>query len=223
MSTQYARQTAIPCTIAEIKSGEWIQNDGLVPSGIKISRGTISRVSVIGVLVDKGENAFSLDDGTSITRVRSFDTPPTPIRASIGDLVVVIGRPREYNNERFLVLEICKRLRNPMWVQYRKHELELMPQNATINQILPTPTEVSFSTPTAPSVKTHHVEVPLTTNKNPFELLMGKIRELDSGNGASTQEVLSHINIEDAENYIRTLIEEGEIFEPRPGKIKVLE
>ena len=244
MSTQYARQTAVPCTLAEMKSGEWVQNDGLVPSGVKIRRGLISRVNVIGVLVDKSENAFSLDDGTSISRVRSFETTPVAIHASVGDLVVVIGRPREYNNERFLVLEICKRLRNPSWVKYRKYELESLSNTAITELNNSIPIEIhnstnhnsvnnNFTNQTSqpkqsipvpqPNVNTHKVDVPITQTKNPFELLMDTIRELDSGNGANIEEVLKHIHIEDAENYIRTLIEEGEIFEPRPGKIKVLE
>ncbi len=216
MVTQFLRQTAVPCTLFELKNGVWMQNDGLVPSGVKTIRGTISRVNTIGVMIDKSEGAFSIDDGTSIIRVRSFDTPAPTIYASIGDLVLVVGRPREYNNERFLVLEIVKRLRNPAWIQYRKKELELL-SGVEIYEMPIVDDSVAF-TPVA-----HKVEVPISSTKNPFELLIEKIRELDSGSGADIEEVIATLKIDGAEKYVRTLIDEGEIFETKPGRVKVLE
>lgn len=196
---QFTRQTAIPCTLAEIASGSFLQNDTM-PSGIQTGRGMISRASIIGVMIDKQDKEFSIDDGTNVINVRSFDTNPVPVYANVGDIVLVIGRPREYNGQRYLVLEICKKIRNNGWIQYRKKELSLLTQPKV---------EVKEETP--------------AESKNPFEALVAAIRDLDKGPGADIDVVLARVDAPDANKFLRTLIEEGEIFEIRPGKLKVLE
>lgn len=241
MATQYARQPAVPCTLDELKGGSWVQNDGLVPSGVRTHRGMVARASAIGVIVERrGDTAFTMDDGTAIMGVRSFDAAPAPLRADIGDMVLVIGRPREYQNERYLVLEICKRLRNPAWAQYRKRELALLQNTMHIapvmqrndalvghtmqNTALAKPSAMT-DTPQAIAASTDDVAVVphAAPTKNPFELLIMKIRELDAGGGADVEDILQALQFPDGEKYLRTLIEEGEIFETRPGKVKVLE
>jgi exosome complex RNA-binding protein Csl4 len=198
---QYARQTAIPCTLGDISSGPWVQNEGILPSGVQTQRGFVSRASIMGVVIDKSATSFSLDDGTNVVSVRSFDTKP--VLASVGDIVLVIGRPREYNGERYLVLEICKRLRNTAWVQYRKRELDTL-------------RSASFEIPTVEPVVTEDA-----SKKNPYDVLMAKIRELDAGGGVAIGDLLTVVP--EAEKFIRTLIEEGEIFEIKPGRVKILE
>jgi len=187
-----------------------MQNDGLVPSGVRTGRGMISRASVLGVIIEKQEMSFSLDDGTTSVSVRSFDAK-VPVRAGIGDIVLVIGRPREYNGERYLALEICKKLRNNGWAQYRKTELSLLGTSAA-------PEITSRQEELAPVA--HTVQV-LETVKNPYETITERIRALDVGNGADIEEVLAAVP--ESEKLLRSLIEEGEIFEIRPGKLKVLE
>lgn len=198
----FARQTAIPCTFAELRSGAWVQNEGLIPSGIKTHRGMISRASVIGVIIEKQANAVTIEDGTATISVRSFE--PKPVYADVGDIVLLIGRPREYNGERYMVLEICKKLKNPAWVQYRRREL--------LRQA-----PVEFETPVVMQAPPE----PVVNVKNPFELVVETIRGLDSGPGADIEEVLA--KVPDGQKFLQTLIEEGEIFEIRPGKLKVLE
>lgn len=205
---QVARQTAIPCTLKELSEGSFIQNPGLEPSGVKTGRGMISRCSVLGVIIDKGENTVTVEDGTTAISVRSFDRPILP---NVGELVLVIGRPREYNGERYVALEICKRVRNPAWVSYRRKELEGIGGTMTIGtavQDIP-----------APSLK--HETVPAAAPKNPFEAIIEAIRSLDKGNGADIEDVIA--SVPDGQKFITTLIEEGEVFEIRPGRLKVLE
>ena len=49
------------------------------------------------------------------------------------------------------------------------------------------------------------------------------IKELDAGDGADFEAVVSKANVLNPERTIKTLLEQGEIFELRPGKLKVLE
>jgi hypothetical protein len=203
----FARQTAIPCTLAELRDGQWVQNEGLIPSGVKTPRGMISRASILGVIIEKTATTVTVEDGTTAMSVRSFDQKP--VYANVGDIVLIIGRPREYNGERYLVLEICKKLRNPAWIQYRKRELtEQMP--------------VVFETPTVvPQAPVHTVTV--AQAKNPFELIVDAIRAFDKGPGADIEDILAEVKVPEANKFLQTLIEEGEIFEIRPGRLKVLE
>lgn len=194
------RQTAVPCTLAELQSGQWVQNPGLEPSGIQTGRGMISRASILGVIIDKTNDNIIVEDGTTNLNVRTFEQ--RQILANVGDLVLVIGRPREYNGERYIALEICKRLKNPAWVEYRRKELSRL--HVELKQPSPAATPK-----------------PVQHSKNPFELIIEQIRALDKGQGADIEEILAAIP--ESQKFVQTLIEEGEVFEIKPGRLKVLE
>ncbi len=218
MATQFQRQTAILCNLLDIKSGEWVQNEGLEPSGIKCVRGMVSRANVLAVVVDKPtEQTLLVEDGTARLTLRTFDPMPYLEQVSAGDIVQIIGKPREYNNERYVVLELCRKVSSG-WVEYRKKELEFFSGN----------TLVEFQQPKAPEptpigeVAPETVEVPADT-KNPFEQIIEVIRTLDEGEGVSIDDILEKVENGDTEKFIKTLIEEGEIFENKPGRVKVLE
>lgn len=206
---QYTRQTAIPCTLAEIAAGEWVQQGGVAPSGVRTVRGLVARVNIFGVVVDKGQDAsLVIDDGTASLRVRSFD-PQAKVSVGIGDVALVIGRPREYNGERYIVLEICKKLRKE-WIPYRKKELAYFSGFVIEEDVVEQPAGQPAQSVTVQD-----------TGKNPFELLIDTIRRLDTGNGADSAEVIAMHP--EGERLLRALLEEGEVFEIRPGRIKVLE
>ena len=57
------------------------------------------------------------------------------------------------------------------------------------------------------------------TSKKIFDL----IKEIDDGMGADTQEVITKANMGNAEEIISMLLKEGEVFEIKSGKLKVLE
>jgi hypothetical protein len=68
--------------------------------------------------------------------------------------------------------------------------------------------------------------IPLKQEERPvnhYQNILAFIRDLDSGDGADIGEVIKRSAIPNGENIIRKLIEEGEIFEFRPGKLKILE
>ena len=187
---QFARQTAVICTLEDINEGEWVQRESPDPSGIRTSKGFLSRVNIIGVIVERPtEQSIVFEDGTGRMTARSFDPLPQLDRVDVGDVVLVIGRPREYNGERYIVLEICKKL-DKRWVVYRQKQL---------------------------GVKQ---ELKEELSGNPVQDTLTTIRELDDGGGADVDAVIKRVG---DERIITTLLEEGEIFEMRPGKVKVLE
>ena len=59
-------------------------------------------------------------------------------------------------------------------------------------------------------------------DENPIEVLLNTIRELDKGYGVDVDELIS-LKGSDVESLITTLLQEGELFEVKPGMVKVLE
>ena len=49
------------------------------------------------------------------------------------------------------------------------------------------------------------------------------IKNIDDGEGADFQDVVAMAKSENAEDILKNLIKNGDIFELRPGKLKVLE
>jgi len=58
---------------------------------------------------------------------------------------------------------------------------------------------------------------------SPYQKILEIIGSLDFGKGADYHEVIAKSKVVDCERMINALLEQGEIFEIRPGKLKVLE
>ena len=158
----------------------------------------MSRVNIIGTIIEAG-GLFRLDDGTGNVILRRFEKPVPDL--TVGDLVLVVGRPREYNDERYLMIECLQRLENHAWLQVRRKELELrVKQEASV------------------------VESPTKKEETKKEVLsiVEIIEQLDEGNGVSIERVLQQAGKDYSEEHVRRLVEDGEIFEIRPGIVKLL-
>ncbi|MBI2139513.1 hypothetical protein HYU14_01205 [Candidatus Woesearchaeota archaeon] len=200
------RQIAYKTSIKDILEGTYTKEEGdWVPNFVMIGDKKISRANIIGVVVssDAQENSvyqsITLDDGTGRISVRSFEEHAALGNAAVGDMVMVIGRPREYLDERYLVLEIVKKV-DRGWGELRKYELA---------QSLKMPSMSPESPPIQKEEVTHTI----------FSL----VKEKDSGPGADMQEIINNLARQDAEWLIKKMVAEGELFEVRPGKLKVLE
>ena len=55
------------------------------------------------------------------------------------------------------------------------------------------------------------------------EKVLQAIRKKDTGDGVDFEALLEEIGISDGDELLKRLLEQGEIFEIRPGKVKVLE
>ena len=208
------RQVAYKVRIADILKGEYIKEDGdWVPNYIMLGNKKVSRVNLVAVVVSKQElentnyQNLLIDDGSGKVSVRSFDEMTNFKGINVGDFVLIIGRPREYLNEKYVVSEILKKIENPLWVEVRKMELR----------------EGKDYT------KYGEAETKEETNEEAIEeeginaRIFKLIKEIDNGEGADTQDVITKLNVEKAEEIITKLLEYGEVFEIKPGKLKVLE
>lgn len=224
------RQTAYIVGIDEINKSTYTKSEGeWEPNYVTIRGIKVSRVNLIGVVISaSGEEnikSFVIDDGQSNIQVRIFDPLTLQVTVEIGDIVMVIGRPREYNNEKYIAPEIVKHIKDETWLKVRKKQLSKIKPLAPIQQETPATLvkEEVKPTPHPGEIKVEEdtvvEETPVTDAKSIFNL----IKELDLGDGADIEEVISKSNNVDCEKIITGLLHEGEIFEVKPGRVKVLE
>jgi RPA family protein len=202
MAEQIKRQVAVKLRIVDILNARYIKKEGWQPNVITVNDHEISRVNVIATVVTKpepGVPSIVVDDGSGKIVVRSFDEPSPISRAGIGDVILLIGRPREFNSERYVIPEIIRKIENPKWIELRLKELAA-----------PQPERNETAGEPAPADSLHGK-------------ICDMIRKYDSGNGADYQQIVDQLNSPSSELAIEQLLEQGEIFEIRPGKLKVLD
>lgn len=214
---QIQRQTAKISSIAEIISGKYVQQEGWEPNYVLSNKNEqLSRVNIIGIVVTIPENGLSVfvDDGTAKIEVRSFEENNIFKNITIGDIVGIIGRPREFNNEIYINAEIIKKITNKGWLEYRKKEILL--KNLIFPDILKNKKETELEKNDYPSLQDKNIE-----EIDEFDAALIKIKDLDSGNGCNVDDL---IEIDPKyEKLVEQLLLKGEVFELSPGKIKILE
>lgn len=199
------RQVAHIVKIKDILSGKYTKEYGeWAPNYVLVEGNQVSRVNMMGAVIaaDQETKILVINDGSGSIAVRSFED--WGYKADVGDIVVVIGRPREFNDERYIVPEIIKKIDDNRWVELRKAELMLRGLSSGPKNEDPIESETAVA-----------------DIDDDYSKVFKTIREADNGDGADTQEVISKSG--GSEAMIRNLLKEGEIFEIRPGRLKILE
>ncbi|MBR9677626.1 hypothetical protein GOV04_05800 [Candidatus Woesearchaeota archaeon] len=252
-SQQQKRQVAYKVRVKDLVSGEYIVQDGWKPNYVKTVYGNVSRANIMATVVNieapaEGSGSSStleVDDGSNVIMVRSFENDASLESFQIGNTVLIIGRPREFNNSIYMVPEIIKTI-EPTWLQVRKLELEKntpvvaqqaqqsvvqkesiaqMPTEEVVVEQVAEPTSsvaqqtVQSNTNVDKTIKT---ETASQESLSGGEKVLEIIQSLDDGSGADFESVIQKSGFDDAEKTITRLMENGEIFEVRPGKLKVL-
>jgi RPA family protein len=167
----------------------------------------IVRVNIIGNIVDKyeseGERKFlslTLDDGSGQIKLRSFSEDIEKFRKfSQGETVLVIGVLRYWNNEVYISPEIIRSL-DPKYLLVRKLEIEKSKEKPI--GIIP------------------REEIIAVKDK-----ILGIIKNSEENGGIDTDKIIMNLNEISPEiinQEIQKFIEEGIVFEPRPGKVRYL-
>ena len=129
------RQIAYKTRISEIISGTYIKEEGWTPNYIKTPDGRqLSRINILGTVLaveeDVNFQSATIDDGSGKITIRTFEKTGLLNNLDIGDIVLVIGRPREYSSERYILIEIIRKIKNPAWLKLRSIELKTKQQPA---------------------------------------------------------------------------------------------
>lgn len=214
------RQTAVKLLIADLLSGEFSKEESQTPV-LSLGEQKIYRVNVIGLVIGKAEeevlaNIF-LNDGTASINLRFFERNPALDELNTGDAVMVVGRLRDYNGERYLSPEIVKKV-DRLWLQHRRKEL------GAENRQLKAAVKEEPAGKIIP--KTEPVEEEIKEESSEFLSPEGKIlksiADLDKGEGAEIDEVLALSKVNYAEEIIKRMLERGELFQIMPGRVKVV-
>lgn len=250
-----ARQTAHIVSISSIHramytktEGEWEPNYLLIKDR-KVSRANLMGVVISGTAQEGAYSSFTIDDSTGTISVRIFEDS-TKHEYELGDVVMVIGKIREFNSEKYIVPEIIRKIDNEVWLDVRKKELEKI-DVSMLDRVRSDEQPMQASTPGAPKQepapreeRASSIEKEIAENaevlkestapqsasaeddvptENNTEKVFNLIKKLDTGDGANIEEVIEESGLSDCEDIIEALLNEGEIFEVKPGHLKVLE
>jgi len=211
------RQIAYKVWISDIANGNFIKKEGWEPSYIELEDKNISRVNIIATVVGKfisedgNYGTLTLDDGTETIRVKAFGPDVSKIsEVNLGKLIRFIGKVKKYEEEIYLSPEVLRELDDPNWVIIRRLELNKPKIEKKKVEVIPE--------------KEAEEEIKVKDGEINAKILK-IIKELDKGEGADMDEVLNKtgLDLEDAKNFLFGLLKRGEVFEPKRGKLKVLE
>lgn len=194
------RNVAFKLRIGDVLKGKPMMNEGRLLH-LEIGDKIVVRVNIIANVVDKfltdGEKRYislTMDDASGQIRLKSFGEDVKNTEEFMqGDTLQVIGNVREYNSELYITPEVVKKV-DPKWLLVRKLEMQ----------------KVRESLPKS--------DLPLR------EILLDKIKASEKDNGVDIDSLI--MDIESAPDTINKevtkLLEEGLIYEPRPGRLRYL-
>ena len=225
------RQTAYKMWIGDLIISKFEKIEGDMPLNyIQFRDNKVSRVNIIASVIFKFENddksysTVTLDDGTGNLRLKAWREDSSVLgNLSIGDLVLVIGKPRTFNNEIYVVPEIVRVLNDLNWLEVRKIEL--------VKDVGNFEGEIKKVVDVEPDVVDGQQKVVEedVISEEPTESSRARIINLveknSSEEGAEINDIMLKSGLEENEckSIINDLLKEGEVFSPRPGKIKLID
>src|SRR3989344_4350794 len=101
------RNTAYKVWVSNLLNAEYVEGKGEWESNyFKVNGNEISRVNIIGNVVfsfkneDNSYRSVSLDDGSGIIRLKAWrDDAVLLDNISLGDMILVVGKVKRYENE----------------------------------------------------------------------------------------------------------------------------
>jgi len=168
----------------------------------------IVRVNIIANVIDKyvseGDKKYvtlTVDDASGQIRLKAFGEDALKIAEfAQGDTLLIFGVLRSYNGELYISPEITKKT-DTRYLLVRKLELEKNDSPPIQNSTTKTET------------------------LNVKEQIIQLVKASQISDGVSTEEIILKItnaNPETINNEIIRLLEDGVVYEPRPGKIRYL-
>jgi RPA family protein len=174
---------------------------------VELGERKFNRVNIIANVVDKyeseGERRFAsitLDDGSGQIRARVFAEDISKFKDLIeGDTILIIGILRAFNQEIYVLPEVIKK-KDPKYLLIRKLEIE---KSYKIKQ---------------PTIDENKVVKALRDE------VINMIKLAEKNDGIDKDEIIIKIssNPKLINEEITKLLEEGIIYEPRPGRVRYL-
>ena len=231
------RLTAIKTSIGPIIHGKYIAQEGFEPNYVQTEHGRLSRVRVLGTVVDKFVSesgklaALTIDDGTATIRSKAFGGIAVFSSIETGAIVDVVGRVKEYQGEIYLSPELTtvvdinfEIMRQLELIKHGKHadqKMQIVSQYKNQISDMDELKRVLRERHGISEDETASMAVQKDDNK---EKVLEFIEKLDKGEGCEYADLISGSGLtEDViDAAVNELLNEGTCFEPRPGKIKKL-
>jgi len=173
---------------------------------IELGDRKIQRINIIANVIDKYENegerkfaSITLDDGSGQIRARVFGEDILKFADIIqGDTILIIGVLRFFNNEIYILPELLKK-QDPRYLLVRK--LEIDKSFSQVNMLKP------------------KQEIKILKDE-----LLSLIKNSETKEGIEEEEIILTLKAqpEIIVQEIQKLLEEGIIYEPRPGIVRYL-
>jgi RPA family protein len=239
------RLTAVKTRIKDVANGKFVAQEGLepnyiiAPNGMRISRGRILATVVDKFMSeDKKFSSVTLDDGTETIRAKAFNSFILDALEN-GDIIDIIGRIKNYQEETYLVPEIIFRVENPnfeilreleikdiqkVWSKKREIVMNYQKQVSDIAELKSLAKEFNISQEEVESILQSQEEPQGDAGSNVKERILEMIDKNDAGDGCdySTLMEQSGLTENELDSVVEELLDDGSCFEPRPGKIKKL-
>lgn len=169
---------------------------------LELGEKKIVRVNVLANVVDKfvndGEKKYAsitVDDASGQIRLKAFGEDIGILtNCTQGDTLQIIGNVREWNSELYILPEIVKKV-DPKWLLVRKLEIQNMRK-----------------------------DMPLQANAPVRDVVLDKIKNSESDGGVDVDQLImdTEASPDLINGEIKKLLEEGLIYEPRPGRLRYL-
>jgi len=206
---QFKRNIAYKLKIGDLLIGKPIfdsETDRF--SFIELGDKKIIRVNIIGNIVDRYESEgekkylfFTLDDGSGQIKLRIFgDDVDKFMGVRQGQTIIVIGNLRNFNNETYILPEIIKE-QDTRYLLIRKLEFE------------------KIRSENSPRIEDKKQIIAIK------DQILEKIKSSEEKGGLEMDRLileLRNVSSEIINQEIRKMLEEGIIFEPRPGVVRWL-
>ncbi len=190
----------------KMRIGDILKSNPIIQEGrllfLELGDKKIVRVNIVANVVDKFSNdgekkyaSLTIDDASGQIRIKAFgDDIQALTNCMQGDTLRVIGNIREYNNELYIIPEIIKKV-DPKWLLVRKFEIQ----------------------------KTRK-DIPLTSNTPLRDIILDKIKKSEKEGGLDVDVIImdTEASPDLINSEIKKLLEEGLIYEPRPGRLRYL-
>jgi uncharacterized protein len=202
MPDEFKRHIAYKLRISDVLKGNPIFDQDKFKH-IETQNKTVSRVNLIANITEKyiqdDEKKFAsitIDDASGQIKLKAFGEDINKLKdLEQGQTIMTIGLVREWKNELYIIPEIIKQ-KTPEYLLVRKLESEIS------------------SPKTLSSEQTNELKDKIITI----------IKREEQNNGADIDAITSELQSQkDTINpEIKKLLEEGIIYEPRPGKVRYL-
>lgn len=236
------RQTMKSVRVSDIESARFFQGDRdtMKPSFVITGLGdAVARAKVVGTVTEKFRSddgrfaSITIDDGTGAIRARVFSSEIAMIEGvSVGDLVSVVGRMKNYNDENYLSPDFVRKLDDPnsetlFRLEVLKNSRSKRSMVEDLRRVRDQMSDEELSEYAsgkyglAPESLSSIMQAPGSAVDHKPTVLAA-ISKLDKGEGAEIGKILEETKLDEsmAESAINDLLSSGEIYEPVAGRLR---